>query len=134
MVIPAPPEGPARDALVSRFETRYGGAPTAVYYAYTYDSVNLLLDAIEAAIRSNGDDGRRHHLAHLQVVDRADVPRFAALGAGAVDVADGAAVGTDEVGMRLDHGVVVGAAVRSVDLANCALFLEHGEVAVDRSQ
>ena len=41
------------------------------------------LDAIEAAIRANGDNGRRHHLAHIQVVDRADIPRFAALGAGA---------------------------------------------------
>jgi len=41
------------------------------------------LDAIEAAIIANGDSGRRHHLAHLQVVDPADMPRFAALGAGA---------------------------------------------------
>ncbi len=41
------------------------------------------LDAIEAAIQANGDSGRRHHLAHIQVVDRADVPRFARLGAGA---------------------------------------------------
>jgi len=41
------------------------------------------LDAIEAAITTNGDSGRRHHLAHLQVVDPADLPRFAALGAGA---------------------------------------------------
>ncbi len=41
------------------------------------------LDAIEAAIAANGDSGRRHHLAHLQVVDRADLPRFAQLGAGA---------------------------------------------------
>ncbi|MGD9048827.1 MAG: branched-chain amino acid ABC transporter substrate-binding protein, partial [Anaerolineae bacterium] len=38
MVTPAPPEGPARDAHVSRFETQYGAAPTTVYYAYTYDS------------------------------------------------------------------------------------------------
>ncbi len=41
------------------------------------------LDAIAAAIAVNGDSGRRHHLAHLQVVDPADMPRFAALGAGA---------------------------------------------------
>jgi hypothetical protein len=41
------------------------------------------LDAIEAAIQANGDNGRRHHLAHIQVVDKADIPRFAALGAGA---------------------------------------------------
>ncbi len=41
------------------------------------------LDAIEAAIRANGDTHLRHHLAHIQVVHPDDVPRFAALGAGA---------------------------------------------------
>jgi len=41
------------------------------------------LDAIEAAISANGFHDRRHHLAHLQVVDPTDMPRFAALGAGA---------------------------------------------------
>ncbi len=41
------------------------------------------LDAIEAAISANGQHDLRHHLAHLQVVDPSDMPRFAALGAGA---------------------------------------------------
>jgi len=41
------------------------------------------LDAIEAAITANGDHGRRHHLAHLQVVDPSDMPRFTTLRAGA---------------------------------------------------
>jgi predicted amidohydrolase YtcJ len=39
------------------------------------------LDAIEAARRANGPSDGRHHLAHLQVVDPADVPRFRELGA-----------------------------------------------------
>ncbi|GAA1476024.1 amidohydrolase [Nocardioides aestuarii] len=39
------------------------------------------LDAFEAA-QGRGDD-LRHHIAHLQVVDPADVPRFAALGVAA---------------------------------------------------
>ncbi len=39
------------------------------------------LDAIEAARSANGPNDNRHHLAHLQVVDRADIPRFHALGA-----------------------------------------------------
>ncbi len=39
------------------------------------------LDAVEAARRANGRRDNRHHLAHLQVVDAADVPRFRALGA-----------------------------------------------------
>jgi branched-chain amino acid transport system substrate-binding protein len=59
MVIPAPPEGPAHDALVSRFENRYGTAPTAVYYAYTYDSANLLFSAIEA-VAVQVEDGTLH--------------------------------------------------------------------------
>ena len=50
---------PARDALVSRFETQYGAAPTTVYYAYTYDSVDLLLNAIEA-VAVQEPDGSLH--------------------------------------------------------------------------
>ncbi len=53
------------------------------FHALGDRAVRQGLDAIEAAIRANGDSKRRHHLAHIQVVDRADVPRFAALGAGA---------------------------------------------------
>ncbi len=37
------------------------------------------LDAVEHARTVNGPRGNRHHLAHIQVVDAADVPRFAAL-------------------------------------------------------
>ncbi len=38
------------------------------------------LDAIEAADRSNGRRDRRAHIAHIQLVDPTDVPRFAGLG------------------------------------------------------
>ncbi|MDH6280788.1 amidohydrolase [Prescottella agglutinans] len=37
------------------------------------------LDAVEHARKVNGARGNRHHLAHVQVVDPADVPRFAEL-------------------------------------------------------
>ena len=47
-------------------------------------AVRLALDAVEEARRRNGPDagGRapRHHAAHLEVVNPADVPRFATLG------------------------------------------------------
>jgi predicted amidohydrolase YtcJ len=43
-------------------------------------AVREALDAFEAARAAHGDRGRRHHLAHLQVVHPDDVPRFAALG------------------------------------------------------
>lgn len=39
------------------------------------------LDAIARARAANGDRGNRHHLAHLQLVDEADVRRFAELDA-----------------------------------------------------
>lgn len=39
------------------------------------------LDALAHARAVNGDTGLRHHLAHVQVVDADDVPRFAALDA-----------------------------------------------------
>ncbi len=44
-------------------------------------AVTLALDAIDAARTANGPSSGRHQLAHLQVVQRRDVPRFAALGA-----------------------------------------------------
>ena len=42
-------------------------------------AVREALDAVEAARRTNGPGGR-HHLAHLQVVHPADLPRFGPLG------------------------------------------------------
>jgi hypothetical protein len=38
------------------------------------------LDAIEAARTANGPSDNRHHLAHIQLVQPGDVPRFQALG------------------------------------------------------
>jgi len=38
------------------------------------------LDAIAAARTANGRNDRRHHIAHLQVLQRSDIPRFSALG------------------------------------------------------
>ncbi|WP_405228288.1 amidohydrolase [Lentisalinibacter sediminis] len=41
------------------------------------------LDAIEAARKTNGDTGNRHHITHLQLVHPDDIPRFAELGVAA---------------------------------------------------
>lgn len=43
-------------------------------------AVRECLDAVEYARRANGPSDGRHQIAHLDVVDPADVPRFAALG------------------------------------------------------
>ena len=37
------------------------------------------LDAIAAARTANGRNDRRHHIAHLQVLQRSDIPRFLSL-------------------------------------------------------
>ncbi|MCF3962875.1 amidohydrolase [Streptomyces fuscigenes] len=51
------------------------------FHALGDRAVRDALDAVEAARRANGMRDTRPHLAHLQVVDPADVPRFARLGA-----------------------------------------------------
>ena len=43
-------------------------------------AVRAALDAYEAALRHNGRTDHRHTIAHLWVVDPADIPRFRALG------------------------------------------------------
>jgi hypothetical protein len=42
-------------------------------------AVRMALDAIERVEQGQPRDGRRHQIAHLQVIDAADVPRFRAL-------------------------------------------------------
>lgn len=44
-------------------------------------AVREALDALQLAREVNGDAVARHHLAHLQIVAEADIPRFANLGA-----------------------------------------------------
>lgn len=43
-------------------------------------AIRHALDAIEAARRGNGDLGHRHHIAHLELIDPTDIPRFRELG------------------------------------------------------
>lgn len=42
-------------------------------------AVRMSLDSVEAAVAANGPSRSRHHIAHVQVVDPQDLPRFAAL-------------------------------------------------------
>lgn len=50
------------------------------FHALGDRAVREALDAIEAARETNGPSDGRHHLAHLQLVDPADIARFARLG------------------------------------------------------
>jgi predicted amidohydrolase YtcJ len=69
-------------AELPRFVTALDHAGFAVHFHALGDrAVRHALDALAAARRQNGEPGARHHLAHLQVVHPADVPRFARLGA-----------------------------------------------------
>ncbi|MCP9208641.1 amidohydrolase [Streptomyces sp. NEAU-Y11] len=51
------------------------------FHALGDRAVREALDAVEAARTANGHRDTRHHLAHLQVVDPTDIPRFRTLGA-----------------------------------------------------
>jgi predicted amidohydrolase YtcJ len=43
-------------------------------------AIRMTLDALEAARRANGARDARHHIAHLELIDSADIPRFRRLG------------------------------------------------------
>ena len=51
------------------------------FHALGDRAVTDALNALEAARAANGETDNRHHLAHLQLVRRDDIPRFAELGA-----------------------------------------------------
>jgi len=46
-------------------------------------AIRMSLDALEAAGRANGFRDMRHHIAHLELIDPADIPRFERLGVAA---------------------------------------------------
>jgi predicted amidohydrolase YtcJ len=67
---------------LKRSVTRLDGLGFQVHFHALGDrAVREALDAIEAARTANGLSDGRHHLAHLQVVDPADIARFRPLGA-----------------------------------------------------
>jgi len=69
-------------AALERHVQRLDGLGFQVHFHAIGDrAVREVLDALEAARRVNGATDHRHHLAHLQVVDPADRPRFRALAA-----------------------------------------------------
>ena len=67
-------------ALLQAYVTALDAAGMQVHFHALGDrAVREALDAVEAARAANGPSDGRHHLAHLQVVDEAEVPRFAEL-------------------------------------------------------
>jgi predicted amidohydrolase YtcJ len=75
-------EGLVAQAALDAALTRFDAAGMTVKMHATGDAaVRAGLDAIAAARRTNGDSGLRHEIGHTNLVDPADLPRFAALGA-----------------------------------------------------
>ena len=69
-------------AALERYVQRLDALGFQVHFHAIGDrAVREVLDALEAARRVNGATDHRHHVAHLQVVDPADRPRFRALDA-----------------------------------------------------
>jgi predicted amidohydrolase YtcJ len=52
----------------------------AHFHAIGDGAIRLALDAVEAARVANGPGDHRHHIAHIELVDPDDVPRFGQLG------------------------------------------------------
>jgi predicted amidohydrolase YtcJ len=50
------------------------------FHAIGDAAIRQSLDAVEAALKENGNLGHRHHISHLELIDPADVPRFRKLG------------------------------------------------------
>ncbi|WP_406499979.1 amidohydrolase [Streptomyces sp. NBC_00846] len=70
--------------LLTEAVTRLDAAGFQVHFHAIGDrAVRECLDAVAAASRANGVRDRRHHIAHVQLVDDADIGRFAELGVAA---------------------------------------------------
>ncbi|MFB6778248.1 amidohydrolase [Streptomyces sp. NPDC056352] len=70
--------------LLAQAVTRLDAAGFQVHFHAIGDrAVRECLDGVEAAGRANGPRDRRHHIAHVQLVDDADIGRFAELGVAA---------------------------------------------------
>ncbi|MBT8080760.1 MAG: amidohydrolase [Gammaproteobacteria bacterium] len=50
------------------------------FHAIGDAAIRQCLDAVQAARSSNGNNGLRHHISHLQLIDPTDIPRFRQLG------------------------------------------------------
>lgn len=67
--------------VLSEAVTRLDAAGFQVHFHAIGDgAVREALDAIERARHLNGDLGHRHQIAHLELIDAADIPRFRELG------------------------------------------------------
>jgi hypothetical protein len=66
---------------VDRYFTRFDAMGLAIHVHATGDAaIRRALDGFAAMRKENGMSDNRHHIVHLQLIEEADRPRFAALG------------------------------------------------------
>jgi predicted amidohydrolase YtcJ len=66
---------------VDRYFTRFDAMGLQVHVHAVGDAgIRMALDGFEAMRKANGMSNNRHQIVHLQLIDDADVPRFAQLG------------------------------------------------------
>ncbi len=71
-------------AVLNRYVARLDRSGFTIHTHSIGDyTTRAVLDALQAARQANGAGDNRHQIAHLQIVDPADFPRFAALGVAA---------------------------------------------------
>jgi hypothetical protein len=64
------------NATVSEFDSQ---GIQVMTHAIGDKAVRSILDAYEYAIENNGERDNRHHISHLQLIHKKDIPRFGAL-------------------------------------------------------
>jgi len=65
---------------VDTYMTRFDSMGLQIHVHAVGDAgIRMALDGFEAALGANGEFGNRHQIVHLQLIDPADVPRFAEL-------------------------------------------------------
>jgi predicted amidohydrolase YtcJ len=71
-------------AQVDRYFTRFDAMGLQVHVHAVGDAgIRMALDGFKAMRKANGMSNNRHQIVHLQLIDEADVPRFAELGVAA---------------------------------------------------
>jgi branched-chain amino acid transport system substrate-binding protein len=66
---PNTPEGPAYEAFISNYKSKYAEAPTSSLHAHAYDAANILLKAIEAVAVEDANAAGTLHLGRQALRD-----------------------------------------------------------------
>jgi predicted amidohydrolase YtcJ len=138
-----PPEV-LRDAVVRLDAARF----QVHFHAIGDRACREALDALAAALAANGPTDGRHHIAHIQLIDPADLPRFAELGVSAnmqplwathgdqMDVLTVPCLGKERAALQYPYASLARSGARLVggsDLpVSTANVLQEVEVAVNR--